>query len=271
MSFHCCWREIFVGDKVEPAYAPGGVIEGTCPSDALLTDELCMFVFDTVLAQLKGHELPPLPPQFNGKYQAPLFVTFEEAASHNLRGCIGSLDTLALSPGLQNYAIKAAFEDHRFSPITAKEIPRLDCKVSLLHSFEKCADGCYDWVLGTHGIIINFKDDGGKHYNATYLPEVPLEHGMSRESAIRELATKAGFYGTLSAALLSRMEVTRYQSGRVKMTASAYFSRRNMHNTNGTTNGTVPPNIMQVPNAWELQNNQMQNNPNAWGTVSQSS
>lgn len=268
---HFSWREIFVGNKVEPVYAPGGVIEGTCPSDALLTDELCMFVFDVVFAHLKGQPLPPLPPQFNGNYQAPLFVTFEEIATHNLRGCIGSLDTLSLSPGLQNYAIKAAFEDHRFSPITAKEIPQLDCKVSLLHTFEKCKVGqCYDWILGTHGIIIDFTDDRGRHFNATYLPEVPLEHNMTRESAIRELTNKAGYYGPLTPAILKKIAVTRYQSGRVKMTSGVYFARRGMNDKGefvASGNVGVPDHHLGGA-SWEQQDNQLQN-PNAWLTASQ--
>ena len=62
--------------------------------------------------------------------------------------------------------------------------------MSILHSFEQC-NKCYDWDLGVHGIIINF-DEGGEHFSATYLPEIPVEHGMSKEVAIEELCRKAG-------------------------------------------------------------------------------
>ena len=40
-----------------------------------------------------------------------------------------------------------------------EEIPHLECEVSLLHSFEKVCDPL-DWVVGKHGIIIDFEVDG---------------------------------------------------------------------------------------------------------------
>lgn len=47
----------------------------------------------------------------------------------------------------------------------------LHCQVSLLSCFEEAA-GWQDWVVGVHGIQIEFVDPQGYTRSATYLPEV---------------------------------------------------------------------------------------------------
>ena len=49
-------------------------------------------------------------------------------------------------------------------------------QVSLLVDFEPARD-YLDWVVGVHGIRINFWD-GTANRNAVYLPEVAAEQGM---------------------------------------------------------------------------------------------
>jgi len=214
-----------VDHSIPVDFRPTSILEGTVPEGLLLDDRLCCYCFETILARIRGQSLPILPSIYPHSYQAPLFVTWEKAASQHLRGCIGPLDKCALHPGLQTYAIKSAFEDGRFDPISLDDIGQLECKVSVLHSFEQVSH-VYDWVIGLHGIIINFRDNWGTAYNATYLPEIALEHGMNHETAIRELCAKAGYNkGPLSQNMLNRIQVTRYQSGRVKMSASSYLQR----------------------------------------------
>ena len=41
-----------------------------------------------------------------------------------LRGCIGCLESLKLHPGLQDYTLKAGFQDNRFPPIKWHELSR---------------------------------------------------------------------------------------------------------------------------------------------------
>ena len=48
-------------------------------------------------------------------------------------------------------------------------------QVSLLSCYEKRASWD-DWVVGTHGITIDF-DASGRHYIATYLPQIAVEEG----------------------------------------------------------------------------------------------
>jgi AMMECR1 domain-containing protein len=66
------------------------------------------------------------------------------------------------------------------------------CSVSFLVKFENAKDA-FDWEIGTHGILIEFEHDN--HYGrATYLPEVALEHNMTKEVAINGLIKKSGYY-----------------------------------------------------------------------------
>ena len=51
----------------------------------------------------------------------------------------------------------SAFQDRRFEPIAAREVPSLRCSVSLLVCYETAAHA-FDWVVGTHGILIKFQD-----------------------------------------------------------------------------------------------------------------
>jgi AMMECR1 domain-containing protein len=42
--------------------------------------------------------------------------------------------------------VGSALEDTRFSPVTAREVPLLECQVSLLLNFTPAND-CYDWTV----------------------------------------------------------------------------------------------------------------------------
>ena len=51
-----------------------------------------------------------------------------------------------------------------------------------------------DWILGTHGIRISFVHRG-RRYGATYLPDVAVEQGWTKEETIESLMRKAGWDG----------------------------------------------------------------------------
>lgn len=80
-----------------------------------------------------------------------------------LRGCIGTFANQALKKMLPAYSLISAFKDSRFPPISEREIPFLNCTVSLLQHFEKIKDP-YDWEIGKHGIQISFKDEGINYF-----------------------------------------------------------------------------------------------------------
>jgi len=121
--------------------------------------EHCFFCFDVLDAKLRSKSLPTLDtPDCDEEF--PLFVTWNTMSSKpggtsRLRGCIGNFEPMALGDGLRDYAIISALKDRRFSPIQLKELPKLECGVSLLTDFEVCSDP-FDWDIGTHGIYIHF-------------------------------------------------------------------------------------------------------------------
>jgi hypothetical protein len=86
-----------------------------------------------------------------------------------------------------------AFDDTRFSPIPKSLLTSLSCSLTLLGSFEPCTDAL-DWSLGTHGLRISFVHRG-RRYGATYLPDVAVEQGWTKEETVESLMRKAGWDG----------------------------------------------------------------------------
>ncbi|KAK7703488.1 hypothetical protein SLS57_010926 [Botryosphaeria dothidea] len=126
----------------------------------------------------------------------PLFVTWNtlsRSGNKNLRGCIGTFEAQELSDGLRSYALTSAFDDTRFNPISKRELPSLECGVTLLTNFQPAADAMA-WELGKHGLRISFTYHG-RRYGATYLPDVAKEQGWTKEETIVSLMRKAGWSG----------------------------------------------------------------------------
>jgi|LauGreDrversion4_2_1035121.scaffolds.fasta_scaffold399122_1 uncharacterized protein (TIGR00296 family) len=154
-----------------------------------------------------------------------LFVTWYNGKQ--LRGCIGALKPINLGRGLTEYSLIAALEDKRFVPITSDEIKQLECKISILFSFEDC-ELWNDWTVGMHGIILRFTSMG-QFYSATFLPEVMIEQGWSQETTILKAIQKSGFplhFGTSIDAFIvtvSDFSLVRYQSSVASMTYYEYM------------------------------------------------
>lgn len=166
-------------------------------------------------------------PQADGfaDHHCPLFVTFNTLCDRGgepmLRGCIGSLEPLRLRRGLGDFALRSAFGDRRFPPIEEHELHTLSCTVSLLCDYEVGLHA-HDWVVGTHGIIIEFKDPHGTRRSATYLPEVAREQGWDQREAVVSLVRKAGYNGAVNQSLLDSVKLTRYQSSKCSMSFQEY-------------------------------------------------
>lgn len=172
--------------------------------------------FDVLQAHFENRE-PVDPPFDNPDEPYALFVTWE-TTSHlrsnkkpSLRGCIGTFSPLPLAQGLREYALIAALQDHRFSPIRESELPTLICGVSLLTPMTPISDPL-GWTPGVHGIHISFPHPsthpyspssllshttghGARSLSATYLPEVCLDQGWTREECVKSAIQKAGYRG----------------------------------------------------------------------------
>ena len=180
--------------------------------------QLCKYCFQVLEAILSGNgdiDKISFPEQFKGK-SYPLFVTWTTGKEKELRGCVGTFAKDALEKNLMRYTFISAFKDSRFPPISLGEIKNLNCEVSLLVEFEK-AKNPEDWVVGTHGIDIDFKDQFGQSYSATFLPEVAEEEKWDQKTTLQFLIRKAGYRGSLES-VYNNIEVTRDQS--IKKTIS---------------------------------------------------
>jgi uncharacterized protein (TIGR00296 family) len=184
----------------------------------LVTAELCYLCFETLVNHLSGKSSHLIRSYLNSTNtftdKFPLFVTWTKRGT--LRGCIGTFSPQPLLQGLQDYAITAAVKDTRFKPIQESELSSLECEVSLLHSFTKCAD-LFDWNIGVHGTI--FEMDG---HSATFLPEVAEQQKWTKEETIRQLAHKAGIRRAITAQDYPDIEVVRYESSRLTVTWKEY-------------------------------------------------
>lgn len=179
---------------------------------------------DVLRAALEGsREEVIFPASIDSSIQCPLFVTIHTLrrdGSLALRGCIGTLSPTRIT-SLKDYTHSSAFRDRRFSPIELAELPSLQIGISLLVRYEK-ADNALDWEVGTHGIMIKFRDSSGREYSATYLPEVAKEQGWDQVTTLRSLVRKAGFNGSISDQQLREISTTRYQSSKATVTFDEY-------------------------------------------------
>ena len=198
------------------------------------TPGMCHFCFDTIIDVLQQRNRPPSsqiydsPEVVDVSVQCPIFVTWETFNSRasssdrqwQLRGCIGTLSPKLLVTSISEYAILAAFKDRRFRPVGIQELSNMRVAVSLLVNYQVC-NHVYDWEIGVHGILIKFEVQG-RHYNATYLPEVAKEQGWNHSETVTSLIQKAGYQRTVSSEMLPRIHCTRYESSKCRLTYDEY-------------------------------------------------
>ena len=113
------------------------------------------------------------------------FVTLK--ISGRLRGCIGHMaqDT-PLGQVVGAMALQAAFDDPRFSPLQAEELPEIHIEISVLTPFRPVS-GPEAVVVGRDGVLLH--KDGR---SAVFLPQVATEQGWDRDQLLSQLSRKAG-------------------------------------------------------------------------------
>jgi uncharacterized protein len=103
-----------------------------------------------------------------------------------LQGCIGIVepnDPLGLV--VSHCAAGAALHDPRFSPVRAEDVPNLEIEISLLSPPEPILASNVE--LGKHGLVIA---QGARR--GLLLPQVAIEHKLTREQFLSETCRKAG-------------------------------------------------------------------------------
>lgn len=212
-----------------------GITQNGCSNGMVASAEMGFFCFEVLYKHLNDMDPPSDPSNFNNdKY--PFFVTWYVGKEKRLRGCIGTFNAIHLQDGLREYALTSAFKDSRFHPIRREEFQQLSVSVSILRNFEDGAD-YLDWVVGVHGIRIEFINEKGHKRTATYLPDVASEQGWDHVQTIDSLLRKGGFRATITQDLRKSIKLTRYQSERITVTYQDYVCHVNRWAENGTGSG----------------------------------
>ncbi len=145
----------------------------------------------SILQGLKQKKLPGAdevdgpPPDSVLRKELGAFVTLKLGG--RLRGCIGNIvGSGPLYLTVVRMAQAAAFEDHRFEPLSLDELGRVDVEISVLSPITLCPDP-EAVEIGRHGLIIVKNGRQG-----LLLPQVPVEWGWDRLTFLDQLCAKAG-------------------------------------------------------------------------------
>jgi AmmeMemoRadiSam system protein A len=144
----------------------------------------------TLEQQFRKEKIPLAPDEPALSVKAAAFVTLK--IDGKLRGCIGNLEPVgALWEGIRDNAINAAFNDHRFSPLTPEEVSAVQLDISVLSQpqpleYKGTEDLLKKLRPGIDGVILR---DG--HRGATFLPQV-WQQLPTMELFLGHLCLKAG-------------------------------------------------------------------------------
>jgi AmmeMemoRadiSam system protein A len=113
-----------------------------------------------------------------------VFVTLHVRSC--LQGCIGIVEPdEPLGEAIVRCAASAAMKDPRFAPLRADQLVELSIEISLLSSLAPISTEALE--LGRHGLLIVLRGQRG-----LLLPQVALEHHLTRERFLEETCRKAG-------------------------------------------------------------------------------
>lgn len=147
--------------------------------------ELLRLARDSIVAHLAGKAVT-VPPELDAGPPRGAFVTLHRRDDHELRGCIGQIEPVSpLGRTVARMALAAAFEDPRFPPVEARELPGLAVEISVLTVPRPIRPEAVE--VGRHGLILRGLGRAG-----LLLPQVPGEHGWDRQTFLEKTCVKAG-------------------------------------------------------------------------------
>ncbi len=115
-----------------------------------------------------------------------VFVTLQ--VRKRLQGCIGVIEAdEPLGEAIIRCAASAAVEDSRFAPLKTDQLGELNIEISLLSPMEPIAPESIE--LGRHGLFVSLHAQRG-----LLLPQVAIEHRLTREQFLEETCRKAGLH-----------------------------------------------------------------------------
>ncbi len=149
--------------------------------------ELVRLARESIAKGFEG-ERPVLPAHRELGEKRGVFVTLLTWPSRELRGCIGfPLPVLPLAEAVVEAARHAAFNDPRFMPLSKEELDKIVIEVSVLTVPHETKDVMQELVIGKHGIICEWNG-----FSGLLLPQVAVEHNMSKEEFVSAVCEKAG-------------------------------------------------------------------------------
>lgn len=138
-------------------------------------------------ARFQGEPMPRLASDRAETFGEPrgLFVTLRKQG--HLRGCIGTLSPEGdLTRTVARIALRAAFEDPRFPPLSPEELALCRLEISVLTPPQPL-ENPEAIEIGRDGLIIETQGRSG-----LLLPQVATEWGFDREAFLCEVSKKAG-------------------------------------------------------------------------------
>ncbi len=113
-----------------------------------------------------------------------IFVTLH--VRRQLQGCIGVIETNEpLGEAIVRCAASAALEDPRFAPLKKDQLEEASIEISLLSPLQPIVPESIE--IGHHGLFIVLHAQRG-----LLLPQVAIEHRLTREQFLEETCRKAG-------------------------------------------------------------------------------
>jgi AmmeMemoRadiSam system protein A len=113
-----------------------------------------------------------------------VFVTLH--VRNRLQGCIGVIEANEpLGDAIVRCAASAALEDPRFVPMKPEQLDELNIEISLLSPMEPIFPEAIE--IGRHGLFVRLHAQRG-----LLLPQVAIEHRLTREQFLEETCRKAG-------------------------------------------------------------------------------
>jgi AmmeMemoRadiSam system protein A len=174
-------------DPLLPSKAEGITASGATPSQEFSVEErasLLRLAHDSISSALERRKISLEPP-------TPHFAEHRGAFSSlylrgELRGCVGYvLPNCSLYRAVAETARAAAFDDNRFSPVTAEEALHLEIELSILSRPQPIA--AEEVEVGRHGLLISLHGRRG-----LLLPQVPVERSWDRATFLGQTCRKAG-------------------------------------------------------------------------------
>ena len=168
----------------QPENSPAAETTEPPPHSAQERAELLRLAHEAIAAALDGRKLELNPTSERLLEPRGAFTTLH--LEGNLRGCVGYVYPVkSLYRTVAETAAAAAFNDTRFLPVKAEEVPRLKVEISVLSPLVPIA--AEDIEAGRHGLVVTLGSRRG-----LLLPQVAIEFKWDAQTFLQEACHKAG-------------------------------------------------------------------------------